>query len=619
MSINTIYPVVNPRLGASFAIFTSAFVCLILMLVILEQLGMSRDVIGQIVIVVPVLFYLAIGVLARTITADDFFISGQRVPAFYNGLSLSANCLGATAILSLTGALFFSGIDALAIGAGLCGGLALIAVLFSSHLRKAGAYTLPGFMGLRFGSRIVRFAAAVLLVGPCMLLLVAEIKLGAMAASFFFPRISQSLLMAIGAALAASTVVLGGMRSLTWSQCAQSIVTLLGVAIPVIAVSVMLTNLPLPQLTYGYILQAVSELEVAKGLIASVAQPEPLSAALPGPDFEALTIPFMKLFTTISVTDFILLSLCVMLGGAVLPIQIARLSTTPSVSTVRKSLGWGVLLVGLMVVTLPAYAVFVKYFVAQDLSGQPLTEIPNWGQVAKSFGMLTISSEQLNSALGESETKLRRDAITLLLPLAAKLPYALLGVAAAAAIAAALAAAAGQMIAIGNAFSNDIYYNAVSRSASPSRRLLIARAAIAATAAAGLWLAAQLPVDPLKLALWALSLSAATFFPIMLLSVWWARTGAAAALFGMGAGFAVTMLCIVMGQAGGPGLLGVDSLIAGAIGVPIGILVIVVMTMMAPAADDETKEFVEEMRLSSGETLFARSLRLASRGRASRS
>ncbi len=619
MSINTIYPVVNPRLGASFAIFTSAFACLVMMLVILEQLGLSRDAIGQIIIIAPAVFYLAIGVLARTVAVDDFFISGQRVPALYNGLSLSVNCLGATTILSLTGALFFIGVDALAIGAGICGGLTLIAIVFSSHLRKAGAFTLPGFMGLRFSSRTIRFVAAVLLTAPCLMLLIAEIRLGAVAASFFFPRLPQDLLMAIGATLAAATVALGGMRSLTWTQCAQSIVILLGIGIPVIAVSIMLTNLPLPQLTYGYILQAVSELEVAKSLVTSGLQPVSLSEALPGTGFEALTKPFVKLFTSISVTDFILLSLCVMLGSAVLPIQIARLSTTPTVSNVRKSLGWAVFLTGLLVLTLPAYAVFVKYFVAQDLSGQPLTEIPNWGQMAKSLGMLTISGDQLNPALGESETRLRRDAVTLLLPLAAKLPYALFGVVAAAAVAAALAAAAGQMIAIGNAFSNDIYYNAVSRSASPSRRLFVARLAIVATAASGVWLATQITADPLKLALWGLSLSAATFFPVMLLSVWWTRTGAIPALFGMAAGFSVTMLCIIMGQAGESGLLGIDSLIAGAVGAPIGALVIVVMTLMAPSPDDETKEFVEEMRLAGGETLYARSLRLAARGRSARS
>ncbi len=619
MSINTIYPVVNPRLGASFAIFTSAFACLVIMLVILEQLGLSREAIGQIIIVVPIVFYLSIGVLARTVAVDDFFISGQRVPALYNGLSLSANAIGATTILSLTGALFFIGVDALAIGAGICGGLALIAIVFSSHLRKAGAFTLPGFMGLRFSSRIVRFAAAVLLAPACLLLLIAEIKLGAIAASFFFPRVPQEALMAIGAALAAATVLLGGMRSLTWTQCAQTIVVLLGVGIPVVTVSIMLTNLPLPQLTYGFILQAVSELEVAKSLVASGLQPVSLSEALPGDGFEALTKPFVKLFTSFSMVDFILLSLCVMLGGAVLPIQIARLSTTPTVSNVRKSLGWAVFLTGILVLTLPAYAVFVKFFVAQDLSGQPMTEIPSWGQLAKLLGMLTISGDQLNPALGESETKLRRDAVTLLLPLAAKLPYALFGVIAAAAVAAALAAAAGQMIAIGNAFSNDVYYNVVSRSASPSRRLFIARLAIVATAAAGVWLASQLPTDPLKLALWALSLSAATFFPVMLLSVWWTRTGAIPALFGMAAGFSVTMVCIVMGEAGGAGLLGVDSLIAGAVGVPIGALVIIVMTIMAPSPDEETKDFVEEMRLAGGETLYARSLRLAARGRSARS
>jgi cation/acetate symporter len=613
MSLNAAHPIVNPRLGASFAIFTSAFVCLVIMLIILEQLGMSRETIGLIVILAPIAFYVAIGVLVRTVAVEDFFISGQRVPALYNGFCLAVNSLGATAVLSVTGALFFIGVDALAIGAGMCAGLALIALLFSSHLRKAGAYTLPGFLGLRHSSRTVRLIAALLLVPPCLFLLAAELKLAALAAGFFFPRVAQDVIVSGAAVFAVAIVALGGMRSLTWTQCAQSIVIIFGLGIPIVAVSLMLTNLPLPQLTYGYILQEVGQLEVAKSLIGGPPAPTPVSEALPNPGFQPLLQPFAKLFGSLSIVDFILLCVCVMIGGAVMPIQIARLSTTPTVPTVRKSLGWSVLITGIVVMTLPCFAVFVKYFVAQDLSGQPLTEVPAWGQAAKALGLINITGESLNPAGGESETTLRRDAIVLLLPLAAKLPYAMFGVVASAAIAAALAAMGAQMIAIANAMSNDVYYNVLNRTASPSRRLFIARLFIILCACGAVYMATQLTYDPLRMALWAFSLCGATFFPAMLLSVWWTRTNATSVSFGMATGFGVTALCILAGESGG--VLGVDSLTAAAIGAPMSALVISVMNIMAPSPNEETKEFVEEMRLSTGETLHARFLRLAAKGR----
>ncbi|MDX2264831.1 MAG: VC_2705 family sodium/solute symporter [Hyphomicrobiales bacterium] len=616
MSLNTHYAVVNPRLGASFAIFTSAFVCLVLMLVILEQLGLSRTSIGQIMALAPIGLYLFIGVMARTIAVDDFFISGQRVPPLYNGLSLTVNALGATAALSLTGALLFAGLDAMAIGAGVVAGVAALAILFGAQMRKVGAFTLPGFFGLRFNSRALRFAAALLLIPPCILIFAAEAKLAGLAASFLLPDMGRENLTALAAAAVVACVILGGMRGLTWTQCAQTIVLFIGLGAPVVIVSLMLTNLPIPQLTYGYVVQELSQLEVAKSLTSSAGATVPPSQAFASEGFAALTQPFAKLFSSIDEVDFVLLALCVMLGGAALPIQIARLSTTPTVGAVRKSLGWSVLLTGALVMTLPAYAAFIKFYVAQDLSGQPLSEIPAWGQQARSLGLLTITGDALNPALGESETRLLRDAAALILPLAGKTPYALFGLVAAAAIAAALAAAGAQLVSIANALSNDVHYNLVNRAASPAKRLLIARLSIIGAAIVGAWLAAQPGYDPLMLVLWALSIVAGTFFPALALAVWWTRTNGTAILFGMIAGFIAAVGVIAMGEAGGP--FGVDSVTAGAVAAPVSALVIVVMSVMARAPDEEAKEFVEDMRISAGETLYARALRLAARGRSPR-
>ena len=69
MTLNYSTPVVNPRLGSSFAIFASAYICLVLMLVVLEQLGLSALTIDQLIIVTPALFYAVIGFMTRTIIA----------------------------------------------------------------------------------------------------------------------------------------------------------------------------------------------------------------------------------------------------------------------------------------------------------------------------------------------------------------------------------------------------------------------------------------------------------------------------------------------------------------------------------------------------------------------
>src|SRR5262245_34618173 len=163
MSLNTSYPAVNPRLGTSFGIFTSAFASLVLMLIILEQLGLERDWISELIIGLPVLFYAGIGLAVRTANVEDFFISGQRVPAVYNGFALSANLVGGAGLLGAIGAFFFIGYDAMAIVLVWAAGLGLMSVLFAPYLRKAGAYTLPGYFSIRFSSRIVRLIAACIL------------------------------------------------------------------------------------------------------------------------------------------------------------------------------------------------------------------------------------------------------------------------------------------------------------------------------------------------------------------------------------------------------------------------------------------------------------------------
>src|SRR5271157_1369510 len=99
MTLNYSTPIVNPRLGSSFAIFASAYTCLVLMLVIFEQLGLAPLIIDQLMAVTPCLLYIVIGFMTRTISLEDYFIAGQRVPPFYNALALSSMVFGGSILL----------------------------------------------------------------------------------------------------------------------------------------------------------------------------------------------------------------------------------------------------------------------------------------------------------------------------------------------------------------------------------------------------------------------------------------------------------------------------------------------------------------------------------------
>lgn len=613
MSLNTTSPAVNPRLAASFGIFTSAFTSLVLLLIILEQLGLERGWIYELVIILPVLFYAGIGILVRTGNVEDFFVAGQRVPPFYAGFGLSANLVSGAGLIGVTGAFVFIGYDALPIALGWCAGLGLMSVLLAPYLRKTGAYTLAGFFGIRFSSRVLRGLAAVLIIPVVLMLLAAELRAGQVIASVFLPANPQLLLEA-GLVILVLSVIFGGMRSLTWTQSVQFIVVMLGVTVPLIAISIVLTNLPVPQLSFGAVLHDLTELEAARGLTAQGTVT--LNTALPATGPAALTRRFLDIGGVIGHGQFLVLTLCIMLGTAVLPAQAARVMTPQSVSGVRKSFGWAALLVGFMALTIPAYAAFMKYQVLKHLLGVPLAQIPEWGRALQQLGLITLSGSQLDPALGSAKVLFSRDTALLMLPAINNFPLVLIGLAGAGVIAAVMAAAAGQLVALANVLSNDLYYGTVNRSASPSRRLLAARLAMAGFAVTAFILASQPEFDPLRMVLWAFSLCAATFFAPLTMAIWWRGLTAPGAFVGMLAGFTATAAYISLTAKGGYPWFGVDGLTAGILGVPLSALTAFAVSLVTPRPDPQTMALVDEMHVPSGDTIHARLARLAARHKA---
>ena len=76
MTLNYSTPAVNPRLGSSFAIFASVYICLVLMLIIFEQLGLSSFSIDQWIVITPLRFYIAIGFVIAMLTIAAAAVTG---------------------------------------------------------------------------------------------------------------------------------------------------------------------------------------------------------------------------------------------------------------------------------------------------------------------------------------------------------------------------------------------------------------------------------------------------------------------------------------------------------------------------------------------------------------
>jgi cation/acetate symporter len=618
MTLNYSTPAINPRLGSSFAIFASAYTCLVLILVVLEQLGLPAFTIDQLIVTAPAAFYIVIGFMTRTVIIDDFFVAGQRVPPFYNALALCATVFGGTILLGSIGSFFFAGIDALAIPLGCFAGLILTGALFVPHLRKAGANTLPGLLYLRFGHSRLQLGAAILALIPCGIILIAEIALGAKILSYFLPSPQTlGMLMAPSAfftllvcASVVLTVVLGGMRSATWTQGAQFIV-FLGILAPLVTVSVMRTNLPLPQLTYGSQLEELKTLETARGIV-TVSQPQPLSVSLPKPGPSTISRPSERAFSAWGSRDFMLLVFCLAAGIAAHPAFLPRMSMTPTILSSRRCLGWAAVLAAFVVLTIPAYAFFTKAMAVEALVGIPAPNLPAWSRALQQLGLVSLPAGRFDTMNAAQGVTFQRDTLALILPVAGNLPRVFFGLAAAAALAALSSCASGHLVAMANTMSDDLYYGALNKGASPARRLLVARLAMLLAATVVFAITQGREVDSLRWVLSAFSLSAGTFFAVLVLSVWWRRLTEKGAIFGMLAGFVVTALYL---NASGTPFFGIDPLTAAAVGVPVSFAAAVFGSLASEAPDEYALDAADELRIPAGETLQSRMLRLASRAK----
>jgi cation/acetate symporter len=591
----------NPHLGAYYGIVASAFVSLAIMLAMLEQLGWSETFVAETMVGVPLVLYLIIAVGARTMTIEDFFASGRRVPSVFNGFVLAAIAVGGVGFFAYTGTLFFLGFDALAIGLGLTCGLLIAGVLFVPYLRKAGSYTLPSFLGHRFRSRYVRMAACLLQLPPSALLLVAELKFAALIASLFLP-LSFSLAVIVITALVAACVLFGGMRSLTWTGSAQFLTSAVGVAAPLIVVSIMLTNLPAPQFTYGETFSPLHDAEITAGL--TPVQPNPATPTLPGAQPTPVTKPFLEPFGSLSQTDFTMLFLCMALGIASLPSLLVRSGVTGSTADQRRSVAWAVLFVALFAMTAPAIAAFAKLVMFQDIAQVPASAPPPWLSELSGRHLLQSGDANGDGAIGASELHIARDSIATALPLAAKLPYLLTALMAASGMAIALAAAGAHLFTLAASLAEDLY-RVLDRRPTALPRLIAAWAAVGASALASAMFLLIADFDPLRAALTALAFAASTFFPILLLAIWWRRCTSLGALAAMSVGFIAMVVETVLGAAGGGHAI-IATAMTSLIGAGLGLVAGIGASYIGSRPSEAEASYCEAMRNPSGEAIYDR-------------
>jgi cation/acetate symporter len=657
-------------------------------LAILEQMGLSRQWIGFIFLLATVGLYAGIGIMSRTNDAAEYYVAGRRVPAIYNGMATGADWMSAASFIGMAGTLYLTGYSGLAFIMGWTGGYCLVALFLAPYMRKFGQFTVPDFLGERYGGNLPRFIGIVAAILCSFTYVVAQIYgVGLITSRLTGVAFELGIFLGLGGILVCS--FLGGMRAVTWTQVAQYIILIVAYMIPVVWLSVKQTSVPVPQAIYGFQLEKVTALEkkltndpkelevrevfkqrsaalaeklkdpanalaadraaaekkladlkAANGAASEITAAEKAMAAMPkdeaaakkawtaakaGADTKSKPlngmVPHAQQFAgdpngdaaaqkayDVSRRNFLALIFCLMVGTAALPHILMRYYTVPSVKEARQSVSWSLFFIFLLYFTAPALAVLVKYEVFTVLIGTPMDQLPvwiaEWNRVDPA--LLSVTDINKDGFLQLNEMSIGGDIIVLAAPAIGGLPYVVSGLVAAGGLAAALSTADGLLLTIANALSHDLYYKMIDPNASTARRVAISKTLLLVVALAAAYVAAQKPADILFLVSAAFSFAAAAFFPALTLGIFWKRATGIAASLGMALGLGTTFYYMITTQPWLRGVFGVTSPIqlwwdiqpisAGLFGVPVGFLVIILVSMVTPAPSKKVQELVEYVR-----------------------
>ncbi len=250
----------NTQLKKTYTWYTGGFILFLVALAIAEQMGMSRTWIGYWFLFATVALYAGIGIMSRTAEVSEYYVAGRRVPALFNGMATGADWMSAASFIGMAGTLFLSGYDGLAFVMGWTGGYCLVALFLAPYLRKFGQFTIPDFLGARYGGNIVRTLGIIAAIVCSFVYVVAQIYgVGLITSRFTGLEFGIGVFVGLGGILVCS--MLGGMKAVTWTQVAQYIILIIAYMTPVVWLGIKHTGIPVPQIAYGVTLQKVGELE----------------------------------------------------------------------------------------------------------------------------------------------------------------------------------------------------------------------------------------------------------------------------------------------------------------------------------------------------------------------
>ena len=587
-----------------YGMYTGGFVAFIILMAICEQFGMGADTIGILFVAFTIVIYAGIGWLSRTMEIGAYYVAGRQVPPVFNGMATAADWMSGASFVAMAGGIYFNGHGYLAFVVGWTGGYVLVNSLMAPYLRKFGCYTVPDFIGTRYGGNVARFCAVLVLVVASFTYVTAQINAtGTIAARALQIPFEVGVWFGLLGILLCS--MLGGMRAVTWTQVAQYIVLIIAYLLPVIWMSNKQNFGLLPQFGYGDAIQRIAELEKVVGVGTAAAEKVAGVAVL-------TKLHNAPADSAIYSWQFVTLAFCMMAGTASLPHILMRYFTTPSVRDARKSVAWSLLFIFLLYFTAPALATLTKLQIldpnlATSIIGKSIADVNalEWIQKWSAIGMLAVKDSNADGILQINEFFMRADIVVLATPEIAGLPYVISGLVAAGGMAAAMSTADGLLLAIANALSHDLYYKIIDPKAETKTRLVVARILLVIIGAAGAGVASLKLTGILGAVAWAFCFAMSGLFVPLVLGIWWKRANTAGAIAGMVCGLVAGTIYLIHVYNGGAELFGLNHLRFGIVGIVVSLVAMVVVSLVTTPPSEEVQNMVDDIRNPSGQTILS--------------
>ena len=471
--------------------------------------------------------YIGIAIWSRVQSTKEFYVAGGGVGAWANGMATAADWMSAASFISMAGIISFAGYDGAVYLMGWTGGYVLLALLLAPYLRKFGKFTVPEFIGDRYYSNNARLVAVFCALLVSFTYVAGQMRgVGIVFSRFLEVDINTGVI--IGMLIVLFYAVLGGMKGITYTQVAQYCVLIFAFMVPAIFISIQMTGNPIPQFGFG------SEL-ISEPSTYLLDKLDNLNVELGFNEYTDNTKPLIDIFA---------ITLALMVGTAGLPHVIVRFFTVKKVSDARKSAGIALLLIAILYTTAPAVAAFARTNLLETISTKPYSEIPQWFKKWENTGLIKFDDLNKDGIINYSndnsnELYVDRDIMVLANPEIANLPNWVVALVAAGGLAAALSTAAGLLLVISASVSHDLIKRVYYPEISEKGELIAARiSAFFAVCIAG-YFGINPPGFVAAVVALAFGLAAASFFPAIVMGIFYKQMNKEGAIAGMLAGISL--------------------------------------------------------------------------------